>query len=106
MKWAILSSIWKLLFGNKASIAQINDVYIKHIDYLKAELEAQKKIIAEHKKLHPENGKELDEWLAREEKLNKMLIEARTENRDLKEKIIFLEAELKAYKKKHRSMYE
>lgn len=106
MKWTILSSLWKLFFGNRASIAQVSDVYLKHIEYLKAELDEQKRHIVEHKKHHPESGKEYDEWTAREDKLHRQLIEVITENRDLKEKIIFLEAELKYMKKKHRSMYE
>jgi hypothetical protein len=106
MKWSILSGLWKLFFGNRASVAQINDVYIKHIEYLKAELEEQRRIIAGHKSKHPENGEELDQWRAREEKMHKDLIRVIQENRDLKEQIIFLEAELKAMKKKHRGMYE
>ena len=106
MKWSILSAIWKLLFGNRASIAQINDVYIKHIEYLKAELEQQRQVIAAHKNKHPDNGKEYDEWLVREEKLHSKIIDLLQENKDLREQVIFLEAEIKALKKKHRGMYE
>lgn len=106
MKWDILSHLWKLATSNRGKITEINDVYLNHISYLKEELGAQKRIIDEHKLKHPENGKELDEWRAREEKLHKDLVEQIQANRDLKEQIIFLEAELKSLKKKHRGMYE
>lgn len=57
--------------------------------------EEQKNIIESHRTKHPENGKELDEWLAREEILHLEQIKLMREKRDLEEEVIFLNAELK-----------
>jgi|SRR5688572_232797 len=103
---SFISFLWKNFVGGRAKLTEIADVYLKHIDFQDKQLEEQRKIIAVYKEKHPENGKELDEWLAREEELHKKIIKLIQENRDLKEHIIFLEADLKALKKKHRSMYE
>lgn len=106
MKWSILSYLWKLFAGSRPKITEITQVYLKHIAFQERQLEEQKKIIADYKKLHPENGVELDEWLSRENELHQQIINLIYENRVLKEQVIFIEAELSRYKKKHRSMYE
>lgn len=73
---------------------------------MKEDYEEQIKRIKEEKLRHPENGKELDEWLNREEKLHNEIIKLIHEKRDIEEKAIFLQGELNRMKKDHRSMYE
>lgn len=71
-------------------LRSLQEIYRTTIEDLKKEREEQRKIILSHKKKHPENGKELDEWELREEKLHAQIIALLNENRDLKEELIFL----------------
>lgn len=99
MSW--IKDLWDIVKGNRPGIKEVTSVYLEAIKYLKEEQEEQKKIIAQHKLAHPENGKELDEWLKREEKLHKQIVGLLEENRTLREENIFLKKH-----KKGRSMYE
>lgn len=73
---------------------------------MKEDYEEQIKRIKQEKLKHPENGKELDEWMARERKLHLQIVKLIREKRDVEEKAIFLQGEVDRLKKKHRSMYE
>lgn len=81
---------WLAKGRSYSELKSLQDIYRTTISDLKTELKEQKQIIAVHKKKHPENGKELDEWEAREEKLHKQIITLLNENRDLREELIFL----------------
>jgi hypothetical protein len=82
--------LWLIKGRSYSELKSLQDIYRTSIEDLKAELKEQKQIIAVHKKKHPENGKELDEWEAREEKLHNQIITLLNENRDLREELIFL----------------
>jgi hypothetical protein len=58
-----------------------------------AAYENQKKIIENHKRKHPENGVELDQWLAREQELMLKLVRCNEQINFWKERCIFLEHE-------------
>ncbi len=105
MSW--VDWLFKIVRGKPATDSiSWNDAYRKHIDYLKKELDEKIKEIETYKAKHPENGKEYDIWRAEAEASYLTQIRLLEENRNLKERVIFLEAELTRVKKKHRSMYE
>lgn len=102
-----LIKIPSLFRGKSVSeIAAMNETYRKHIEYLKKELDEKIAIIEQYKAKHPENGVEYNIWKQEAEAAYLKQVALLKENRDLKEKIIFLNHELTAVRKKHRGMYE
>lgn len=104
MSW--IKDLWEILKGNRTPLKEVTGVYLEAIEFLKRELEEKNKRIEQYKIKHPDNGKELDEWRESEHKNHQRIIELLQENRDLRERVIFLEMDLKSSSKKGRSMYE
>jgi hypothetical protein len=106
MDWLQIGKlIWDKLTGRKPvvvdQVQKWQDVYLKHVEFIKSDYEERIKYIQEEKKKHPENGVEL---LRHRETLDfyyNMTIKLNDENRDLKEELIFLKKEFELYKKKH-----
>lgn len=82
------------------------DTYMTHIDFLKKSYEERISLleatykermlnIEVHRVKHPENGKELDEWVESEDTHYSERVKLTLENKDLREEIIFLKIQLK-----------
>lgn len=83
-----------------------DELYQSRIRFYREELEFTQKFIKETKEKHPENGNELLRWQQEAEKGYLDKVALNEENRNLREKVIFLERELEALKRKKRGMYE
>ena len=97
MSW--IKDLKDIFFPVKTGIGEMTDAYLKTIKFLKDEIDEQRKIISDYKKKHPDNGKELDQWLAREEENYRRIVELLQQNRDLREENIFLKKENESKKK-------
>lgn len=79
---------------------EMQEYYQSRIDFMKKELEDQKKIIESFRYKHPNNGEELDAWASREEKLNQEKIQMMKQIFELTGQLNFTIKELeKCYKK-------
>src|SRR5690242_8317271 len=87
-----LLKVWQWLTQSRtiSDVKLLQDIYRTAIEDLKKDLAQAKEAIKEHRKRHPDNGVELDEWAAREDKLHKKIIALMQENMVLKEELIFL----------------
>lgn len=99
----IIKSIWNK--SRQPTIEETKDwqqVYLNHIQAYKDHIEflekSHKTVIDEiykHKEKHPENGKELDQWLESEEIHYKERVRLTDENRVLREEIIFFKVDIR-----------
>lgn len=96
----MIKDVWDILFPPRTPLKDVSQVYKDIIEVLKAELKEKNEKIDQYKKKHPDNGSELTEWQESETEHYRREIELVNQNRELRERIIFLEADLKRLQKK------